>query len=212
MGKASRLKAERAAQRADAINYRSPEDELSAATVVVGELFGIEADCASAAGLMVEVGAQLGHELRPRPVSVIIREKATKAFLAMGPRASERFSAEQLAGMENYRPGGRDTGHIVVTSDAHRLMLDPNMRQLGSYGIEAPSIVIRVRSTEPESGEWEFSSDTLDLVYIVDDGNEGLLPRYEDARREGTSYARTIAAGIRAGVDPIVIATRMKKS
>lgn len=211
MGKASRLKAERAAQRSVGIDSRSPEDELSTAVVVVGELFGIEADCASAAGLMVEIGAQLGYVLRPRPVSVIIREKTTNAVLTMGPRATERFSTEQLARMENHRPGGRDTGHIVVTSDAHSLMLDPNMRQLGSYGIDAPSIVIRVRSTEPASGEWEFSSATLDLVYIVDDGNEGLLPRYEDARREGARYARTIAAGIRAGVDPIEIATRIRK-
>ncbi|MDY7529224.1 MULTISPECIES: hypothetical protein [unclassified Cryobacterium] len=212
MGKASRLKADRAAKRCPALERQSPEDELSAAVVVVGELFGIEADCASAAGLLVEIGAQLGHVLRPRPVSVIIREKTTNTLLTMGPRASEKFSAEQLSRMENHRPGGRDTGHIVVTSDDHRLMLDPNMRQLGSHGINAPSIVIRVRSTEPESGEWEFSSETLDLIYIVDDGNEALLPPYENARRESVDYARKIADDIRAGVDPVSIAARIRKS
>jgi hypothetical protein len=211
VGKASRLKDERAAERRLVPERQSPEDELSAAVVIVGEVFGIEADCASAAGLLVEIGAQLGHVLRPRPVSVIIREKTTNALLTMGPKASEKLSAEQLSQMENRRPGGRDTGHIVVTSDPYRLMLDPNMRQLGSYGINAPSIVLRVRSTEPESGTWEFTSETLDLLYLVDDGNGALLPRYEDARREGAGYAQAIAAGIRAGVDPIAIAARMKK-
>jgi hypothetical protein len=160
---------------------------------------------------MVEIGAQLGHILSPRHVSVIIREKATNALLTMGPRATERFSAEQLARMENHRPDGRDTGHIVVTSNAYSLMLDPNMRQLGSYGIDAPSVVARVSTTEPESGEWTFSSNTLHLAYIVDDENQGLLPRYADARRGGANYARMIAAGIRSGVDPIEIAARVKK-
>lgn len=215
MGKASRLKAERAATRAAtsaaAAQRRSPEEMLSAAVIVVGELFGEEADCAAAAGILVEIGEHLGYPLRPRPVAAIIRDRATGTFLTMGPKATEKLSDDQLARMENHRPGGRDTGHIVVTSDDHGLMLDPNMRQLAKFGIAAPSIVIRVRSTEPDSGEWEFSDSSLDILYFVDDGNESLMPRYRDARRESAPYARVIAEALREGHDALAIAARMRK-
>ncbi|GAB2566441.1 hypothetical protein GCM10027033_23810 [Leucobacter ruminantium] len=216
MGKASRLKAERAADRKGrlvSVGQRgTPEEELSAATSVVGELFGIEADCAAAAGLLVAIGDELGHALRPRPVAAIIRETKSNTLLAMGPKATKKFSPEQIAGMENHRPGGRDTGHLVVTSDEHKLLLDPNMRQLGNVGVDAPSILIRVRSTEPESGEWQFRHEGLEILYFVDDENRALLPHYENAHRESRVYAQAIAEGIRAGVDPIEIAARMKKS
>ncbi|GAA2187330.1 hypothetical protein GCM10009786_11760 [Leucobacter alluvii] len=216
MGKASRLKAERAAARnatsASASQRGIPEEELSAAVIVVGELFGTEADCAAAAGLLVAIGEELGHTLRPRPVSAIIRDKKSKTLLAMGPKATEKFSPEQVADMESRWPGGRDTGHIVVTSDEHELLLDPNMRQLGSVGVDAPSILIRIRSTEPETGEWQFRHESLEILYFVDDENRALLPGYENALHESRIYAQAIAEGIRAGVDPIQIAVRMKKS
>lgn len=215
MGKANRLKAERAEARkardVSVVQRGTPEEELSAATIVVGELFGTEADCAAAAGLLVAIGDELGHALRPRPVSAIIREKKSNTLLTMGPKATEKFSPEQIAGTENLWPGGRNTGHIVVLSDEHKLLLDPNMRQLGNVGVDAPSIMIRVRSTEPESGEWPFQYEDLQILYFVDDENRALLPRYENAHRESRVYAQAIAEGIRAGVDPIEIAVRMKK-
>lgn len=215
MGKASRLKAERAAARkardVSVVQRGTPEEELSAATIVVGELFGIEADCAAAAGLLVAIGDELGHVLRPRPVAAIIRETKSHKLLTMGPKATEKFSPEQIAGMENLCPGGRNTGHIVVLSDEHKLLLDPNMRQLGNVGVDAPSIIIRVLSTEPEAGEWPFQYEDLQILYIVDDENRALLPRYENAHRKSRVYAQAIAEGIRAGIDPIEIAIRMKK-
>lgn len=216
MGRASRLKAERAgarkAIRAFAGQRGTPEEELSAAVIAVGELFGAEADCAAAAGLLVAIGEELGHVLRPRAVAAIIRDEKSGTLLAMGPKATEKFSLEQVAKMENYRQGGQDTGHMVVVSDEHRLLLDPNMRQLGSVGVDAPSILIRVRSTEPESGEWQFLHEGLAILYLVDDENRALLPRYENAHRESPVYAQAIAEGIRAGVDPVEIAARMKNS
>ncbi len=216
MGKASRLKAERAATnettRVSADQNGNPEKELSAAVIVVGELFGVDTDCAAAAGLLAAIGEQLGHRLRPQPLSVIIREPETETLIMMGPKATEKFSAEQLATMENLRPRGRETGHIVVISDEHNLLLDPNMRQLGSIGVNAPSIIMRVRSTEPDSGNWQFRSDALEILYLVDNENQALLPRYEDAYRESHAYAQTIGEEIVAGVDPIEIAVRMKRN
>lgn len=216
MGKASRLKAERgAARRAKDVSGpegKTPEEELGAAALVVGELFGTQADCAAAAGLLVEIAKHLGYSLRPRPVAALIRDRATNSFIAMGPKATKKLNELQPGKVENHLPDGRDTGHIVVTSNDYRLMLDPNMRQLAGYGINAQSVGLRVNSVDPESGEWEYSDGTLDILYFVDDGNQTLIPRYEDARRESAAYAKVIAEGLRKGVNPVEIAARMKKN
>lgn len=217
MGKGNRNKGARAAQRT---NSAAPpvrpaaEQELSAAVIVVGELFGIQPDCASAAGLLAEIGAHLGHDLRPRPVSVLVHDQATSSVFAMGPKATDKLPAAQRLSMENHRPNGKDTGHLVLTSDEPSLVLDPNMRQLGTYGVDAPSIVIRVKSTEPESGEWQFSSNGLSLLYFLDEENHALLPLFEQTRRDPivVVIARKIGEDIRSGIDLDTIISRVRTS
>lgn len=217
MGKGNRNKAARAAQRASSPAtpaQRPPENELSAAVIVVGELFGIEPDCASAAGLLAEVGAHLGYDLRPRPVSVLIHDQPTGSILAMGPKATEKLPVAQRQSMENHRLNGKDTGHLVLTSDEPSMVLDPNMRQLGTYGVDAPSIIIRVKSTQPESGEWQFSSNGLSLLYFLDEENHALLPLFEQTRRDPNvvAIARKIGEDVRSGLDLDTIISSVRSS
>lgn len=217
MGKGNRKNAARAAQRsshAAAPVRPAAEQELSAAVIVVGELFGIEPDCASAAALLTEVGAHLGYDLRPRPVSVLVHDQPTSSILAMGPKATAKLPPAQQKSMENHRPNGKDTGHLVLTSDGPSLVLDPNMRQLGTYGVDAPSIIIRVKSTQPESGEWQFSRNGLSLLYFLDEENHALLPMFEQTRRDPNvvAIARKIGEGIRSGADLGTIISSVRTS
>lgn len=215
MGKGNEKNAAHAAQRssrAAAAVRPAADQELSAAVIVVGELFGIEPNCASAAALLAEVGAHLGYELRPRPVSVLVHDQATSSILAMGPKATAKLTAAQHESMENHRTKGKDTGHLVLTSDGPSLVLDPNMRQLGTYGVNAPSIIIRVKSTQPENGEWTFSTNGLSLLYLLDEENHSLLPLFEQTRRDPNvvAIARMIGEGIRSdgNLDTIITSVR----
>lgn len=188
---------------------RSVSEELCIATEVVGRLFGIKPDCAGAAGVLAAIGEALGHRLRPQPVSVMGREVSTGHSFVMGPKARERLTAAQLEGMEDLLPDKKDTGHLVLISEDPQLLLDPNMTQLGTYGIEAPSVVIRLKSARPDSGVWEFESGELQLIYILDDDNEALLPRFNKIRDKSRFVASFVAQGIRAGASAEVIAARV---
>lgn len=206
MGRASRRKKERSKEESPLL---SPENQLAAVTESVALMYGINADCAGAAALMVEIGDALGIKLQQRPVSVIAHEKSSGTTLTMGPKASSRFTPEQMAGMENYRPNGKDTGHIVVISDEHRALLDPNMRQLENFGVNAPAVMMRVKSAQPESGEWVFQwEDNLEILYILDDENEALIPRFEAMRSQCRATARAMATDISAGLAAPSIAQR----
>lgn len=202
MGRAAKNKAARAAARA-AIPATVPSitrvDELRAAAIVVGDLFGITPDCASAAGFLYEIAAELGQELCPRPVSVVGSDQRTGTQIVMGPRATALLGPDEAARLDDQRPNGKDTGHLVMTSDEHSLMLDPNMRQLGTYGIYAPSVIIEV-NTEPDNHEWGFRAGGLTLRYLLDDDNEKLLPAYEKARVRFREEARRIVIDMRAGI------------
>lgn len=207
VGKASRRKAERSESKEP---KKTPDEELAIATEVVGLVLGTQPNCAAAAALMTEIGANLGYELLPCPVSVVAIEKASKTLLTMGPKANARFSDEARAKMEDLRPEGRDTGHIVVTSAEHLRLLDPNMRQLESYGVSAPSVMMRVNSVDPESGEWPFQWNGLQLWYILDEENRALIPTYEAARQELAARAKIIASDIRAGRSLELIVARAR--
>ncbi|EYT56662.1 hypothetical protein H490_0101565 [Leucobacter sp. UCD-THU] len=183
---------------------------MAIVTEVVGLLFGIQPNCAAAAALTTEIGANLSYDLQPRPVSVVAVEKSSNTLLTMGPKANGKFSAEARARMEDRRPEGRDTGHLVVTSTEHLRLLDPNMRQLESYGVKAPSIMIRVKSVDPESGEWPFEWQGLQLLYILDEENRALIPAYEAARQDLAARAKIIAADIRAGRSLDLIVARAR--
>ena len=68
MGKASRLKAERAAARemrppSVQGTSRDPFEHLYAAVIAIGDAFGTDADCASAAALLRQAGRLIGCDL-----------------------------------------------------------------------------------------------------------------------------------------------------
>lgn len=211
MGKGKRLKRQRAHQAAPVPGGvdGAALAELLVANEVVGRLFGIRPDCAGAAGVLAAVGEALGHRLHPQPVSVMGREVSIGHSFVMGPKARERFTAAQLERLEDLLPGGQDTGHLVLISEDPRLLLDPNLRQLGTYGIEVPSVVIRLRSARPDSGEWQFESGNLQLIYILDDENGLLLPRFNEIRDKSRPLATFVAQGIRSGASAEVIAARV---
>lgn len=211
MGKGARLKAARAGMRATRSQKALEEarQPLIRAAQVVTLLFGDTPDCAGAAALLAAIGDELGSPLRARPVSVIGTDAETNDTFFMGPKARARFSDEALAAIEDHRKNGRDTGHIVVTSDDALLLLDPNLTQVRSYGMNAPGVAMRIRSTDPESGEWDVVFGSLHLHYMLDEDNRSLIPRFERQRRVSQVMAKAISHDIRAGLPPKEIAANI---
>lgn len=204
MGKGQRLKAERKAATGQVREQNRRRLQDITATLV--HLFGETPDCAGAAALMVAVGDELRIPLRARPVSVVVQNTDNGDMFFMGPKARLSLTAEQLARTEDLSSGGKDTGHMVVTSDEARLLLDPNLIQARAYGMDAPAVVMRVNSTDPASGEWFFRHAPFVVQYMLDEENRLLMPRFDSQRGEARAMARHIAERLREDVPPIEIA------
>ncbi len=149
--------------------------------------------------MLIEIGANLGFELSARPVSVRGFDMATGQEFVMGPKATSTLSPDNRQAILNRLPEGKDNGHLVLTLEKPGLLLDPNMRQLGQYGIDAPSILMNIQSAQPESGRWDAHHDGLSLIYLLDEKNTALLPRFNAARLESKTLAGSIGESLRAG-------------
>ncbi|MET4704514.1 hypothetical protein [Frigoribacterium sp. UYMn621] len=209
MGNAKRIRAQRQSitLRSATVRHlatkkltRDPIERLQAAVIAIGDAYDTDADCASAAALLREAGRLMGYVLEPRAVSAIIRDDKSGDILVMGPKARERITPKVLARVENHLPNGKDNGHIVLTSEDPRALFDPNLRQTGAYGIEAPSVVMNIQSTHPDSGQWVLQHGDLEVVYILDEENCVLLDAMERAAPHLAADARTLVENLRDGV------------
>lgn len=211
MGKGKRLKAERSTvARPAAGQTRAPVGMLNEAVTAVGDIFGTEANCADAAALLVATARELGYELRPRPVAVFALKPSTGEFAFMGPKATALIPEHRKGAVEDMRPDGKDNGHLVLTSEDPLLLLDPNLRQLGAYGIEAPSVALRIKSTDPDSGDWQMKLADLDLVYILDESHTVLLERFNEVGEAAATDGKALAGLIRRGMSAAQIRLRSR--
>lgn len=209
MGRKSAAKAQRRASDGD--GQRSTQlDLLQIATQIVGEFFGNSANCADAAALLMETALRLDYQLQLQPVSVRGWHKSTGQQFVMGPRATSTLTEEERRSLTDLRGEGKDNGHLVLTLDEPALVLDPNIRQLGRYGIAVPSIMLRVETTRPSTGRWDVQFGDLLLRYFVDD-NKALLPRYEAARAESSEAAALVARRLRAGASMASICAELQR-
>ena len=137
-----------------------PLEVLQEAIVAVGETYGERADCASAAALLKETARPLGYDLTERAVSMLICQRSSGDMLFMGPKATANLSPRCEP---SWRSAMRATnnGHVILTCESPKLLIDANLSQLGAHGVPAPSIAIRISSTQPESGTWEARSVIL---------------------------------------------------
>lgn len=198
MGKGKRLKAERQLALAENAG-RAPLHMLAEAVLAIGDLFGTNADCATAAAMLKLTAGHLGYELSPRPVSLVAMQPSTGNVAFMGPKATSLVPESDRDRVENHLPEGKDNGHMVLTSEDPALLLDPNLRQLGAFGMQAPSLVIRIQSTEPSSGEWFAELDDLELQYILDEANPALSQWYNDGLVQHADRSRQLATLLRSG-------------
>jgi hypothetical protein len=201
LGKASRNKRERSLERAvSAITEsRVPIDLLRRAVEEIGQLYGTIQDCAGAAALLQETGRLLGYELTARPVSLLATHAASRTQIVMGRRATERVVEAGPIEIEDHLHGGRDTGHMVVTCDDPPMLMDANLfGQLAPHGIKVRPLCLDVLSAHPKDGMWITEHDGLDMVYISDDTDQSLVPRFEVNLRECKPHARSLAGALRA--------------
>jgi hypothetical protein len=180
---------------------------------LVGDAFGTRADCAAAAAMLHLTAENLGFELTPRPVSLYARQLSTGTEAVMGPRATALVPESERDRLEDMRPMGVEgnPGHMVLTSEEPRMLFDPNLRQLGGYGIPAPSLAIRIKSTHPEDGGWTADLPDLKLAYLVDDDNDVLRPRYDGGLTSFAAEARRLAQLIRQGKTAAQIHSAMRR-
>jgi len=194
MGKSARLRAQR--KKAE----RVPLSQLMEAVIAIGDRFGTAPRCTEAACLLEHAGRKLGYKLTLRPVSVLAVDTSTNSIAFMGQKVTAMLSPEDRARAIDHRPGGAgDTGHVVVTCEDPSMLFDPNLRQLGSYGIDAPSVALRISSTHPEDGQWTFSHKDLRVYYLLDDDNLGLLANYDTISKAWEAEAADLVRLIRAG-------------
>jgi hypothetical protein len=179
---------------------RDPIKRLHDAVMAIGDAYGTDADCASAAALLREAARLMGYELRARPVSVVIRDKKTGDIAVMGPKARARFSPEDLARSEDRRPDGEDNGHLILTSEDPQMLYDPNLRQTGAYGIHAPSVIMNIDSTQPPSGEWNANLPEQYVLYILDEGNRVLIDAMKRAAPNLAEAAQALVGNLRDGM------------
>lgn len=197
MGKGKRLKATRAARGA---NARTPFELLQEAVEAVGDAFGEEANCADAAALLAAAGADLGFTLRPRPVSLVAHQPSSGDVAFMGPKASALIPPERQDDVEDLRPGGKDNGHVVLTLDDPAVLIDANLRQLGAFGIAAPSLVLKVKSVDPADGRWSARLEDLELLYILDDDHSVLIERFGEVKDAAGAEGKRLTEMLRAGM------------
>ncbi len=179
---------------------KAPLAALGDAVELVGGIFGTQADCATAAALLCEIGRHLGYKLSVRPVSLIASQPSTETIVVMGPKALERFPKSALRTAHSKLLNGENTGHVVVTCEDPTLLLDANLPQLAVANISAPILMAKVGSTHPESGEWQLRPiEDLDLLYILDEDNDGLIHDFHKAMANFSDEAEHFAKLIRAG-------------
>ena len=206
MGSASKAKA---ARKAEAL--ANPHAKLSTAIEVIGWVYGSYADCAAVSAFLKVTAAKLGYELTPRSVSLIANQPSKKNHAHMGPKATALIPESEQHRVEDYKPDGRDTGHMVLVSEDLMLMIDPNIGQLRGYGMAAPnSLAVAIESTEPASGEWLASAPDLRLVYMPDD-NPALWPHYEASLIDAEENAAKLAMFINRGFSAARIKTMLKQ-
>jgi len=185
--------------------------QLSEAIRAVGDAYGTKPDCAGVAALLKLTAGHLGYDLTPRPVALRATHIPSEQVFFMGPRATALIPESAKGRVEDLRPASTDTGHMVLTMNApEKLMIDANLRQLGSYGVEAPSLVVRVQSTTPESGEWKVALEAFDMVleYFLDD-NAALMGWYEEALVKHTGNALLLAEMVGSGMSSAEIGRRL---
>lgn len=201
MSKARRLKKERASQvpKPVKVKTRAPLELLQEAIVTVGDAYGERPDCANAAALLKEAARHLGYELKERAVSMIIRDTSSGDIVVMGPRARVSLSSEAQEHLEARYAGDENNGHVILTCEDPKMLIDANLRQLGSHGIAAPSLAISIRSTEPESGEWEAEIGNLQLLYMLDEENRRLVGNFGALERSKAKDGKYLADMLKAG-------------
>lgn len=180
----------------------APIEMLQEAVIAIGDVFGSMPACVEAAALLHLTAAGLGYELKPRPVSVLAHAKDSGNIAFMGPKASAMISAEALSRVEDLRPAGKDYGHLVLTCENPSLLLDANIRQLSVMEIDAPSIMLRIRSTNPKTGEWSAEFGDLQLLYMLDEDNQALMKNWaaivDTHRQNATQLLEMLKLGMSA--------------
>lgn len=196
MGKGARLRAARRVQD----DARTPLEMLRQCVIAVGDAFGTWSMCVEAACVLQQVGELLGFDLEVRPVAVLMRDKANGYTAAMGTKAEAFLSKDFLGEVIDERPSDvGPTGHVVLTCADPLLLLDPNLRQVGRGGLDAPSIWMSIRSDHPGDGGWRYEDGNLLVVYLVDDEDRSLLENYDEVRQSWAGVAVALVQLVRAG-------------
>jgi hypothetical protein len=194
MGKAVKLKRQRANERA--VN---PHPKLLRAVEVIGRAYGAHADCAGACALLCLTAGELGYTLEPRAVSAVVRQPSTNDTFFMGPKATSLVPEEERHRIENHLPGGRNTGHMILTGLSPRMLFDANLGQVRGYGMNAPDSV------------WRIELPDLDVTYMPD-GNQALLERYKAGLAKRKEEAGRLADMLSRGLSAVAILNEIRPS
>lgn len=207
MGKAVKLKRQRAIERA--VN---PHAKLIRAVEVIGHAYGAYADCAGACALLCLTASELGYTLESRAVSAVIKQPSTNDTFFMGPKATALVPEGERHRIENHLPGGRDTGHMILTGLSPRMLFDANLGQIRGYGMNAPdSVAFAIPLTDEPDIAWRIELPDLDVTYMPD-GNPALVERYEAGLAKRKEEAGRLADMLSRGLSAVAILSDIRPS
>jgi len=177
----------------------APISQLHEVVVIIGDAFGADPACVEAAVLLESAGRLLGYDLTVRPVSFLAEDERTNRLAIFGEKAAKLLPPEALAQAHDTRPlGQEETGHVIVTCEDPAWLFDPNLRQLGAFGIKAPSAAMPINSVSDDGG-WTFRHDGLTVRYLLDESSRGLLKNHREVSRMFEQDAIDVVRHVRAG-------------
>lgn len=200
MGKGKRIKELRASRAKE----KAPINVLHDAFLVVEDHYGTETRCVEAAAMLCGVGKHLGYELRPRPVSVAIKDHTTGNSMMLGEAFLPNLTAEEVeAAYAGNKLGSENLGHMIVTLDQPPLLMDPNLRQVASRGLMVPNTFTRVEATHVDGDYdnlgWEIGHEDYEVKYVVDSNASALLEDFEEFMALHDADYKEIARRLKSG-------------
>lgn len=181
---------------------KAPLETLHRAFELVGQRFGTRTKCVEAAAMLYGIAKHLGYDLRLRPVSVGINDNISGKSVCMGPRILAGLTPEQREEAHaDCLTGSNSLGHVVLTLDAPAFLMDPNLRQVNTLGINVPNLFVPIENAnlDLKDGQWIVNGEGFEVTYLLDAGATPLLANFDQYSAIEEADYQMMAMALRRG-------------
>lgn len=179
-------------------------EKVAKATWSIAYLWGTRNRCQDAVACLVVAAGQMGIEIEPRAVSILVNNRDTGRVATTGQAAFDALP-EALARSAVYSPSSEfeRAGHMIATSDELSLYFDPTFQQFSPSGSPAVPLMGAMNRPQPRNSRLRVDhGEHVEVAYFFDDANTGWQHDFERAKPQWENPARAIVANIEAGGAP----------